>query len=1329
MRKLSLFLFSLFCINVSAQDISEVGAQNVNLLKAQGKLTGRESYTNKAASPATPFRMGPAVTTPTQASSSCNCWIPRDATFQIGQFDYAGGSGGPGVAPEYRNDDWSTDLINLPFNLCFYGQSINQIYLNNNGNISFGAPYSTFTALSFPDSTYTMIAPFWADVDTRGAGSGLVYYSVTPTHLIVQWDHVGYYASHDTLLNTFQLIITDGTDPLLGTGSNVSFCYKDMQWTTGDASSGQHGIGGIPATVGVNQGNGFDYIQFGLFDSSGAVYDGPYGANDGVDWLDNQSFTFNVCVSGANIPPVLNSLNVCDTVRLCQNTTYQLTANYLSPEQGEITNIVFNDNGMTGVTVLSNTPGNTATLVLEIVGQTSNLGFHTVSATATDNGLPNGVTVNDFVIEVLPTPLPSFTFSPASPIVANTTVQFTNTSPPGTLLNWNFGDATPGTTAPNPSHTFTTAGTYTVSLTALFPNGCTTVATQQIIVSPCSAASFTINNACANSVSTITFTGNASPSAVYSWDFNGGTIISGSGSGPYDVTWSSAGNYNVVLTINEPSCSVSATMPVNVYAIPVATISSVASVCAGDNPVVNFTGSAGPTATYTWNFGNATVVSGSGSGPYTLQWNNPGQGQVSVLVDENGCSDSTQMTVVVNPIPTADFTVPASACSGEALNVNYTGTASAAANYNWDFDSGNINSGTGQGPYSVNWNNGGNYSVTLNVTENGCAATPFSMPVTITPAPVVTLSPVANLCIGATNVVSFTGNAGAGAVFNWNFGNGTVLSGSGNGPYSLQWNAAGQQQITLSVDENGCVAQSSLDLTVYPIPTSDFTVGNAACVETPINFNYTGTASPSANYNWSFTGSPVVNGSGSGPYIVTWNNPGSYQVSLTVTENGCTSPVTNLPADVNPLPYVFAGNDVTVCSGTPAQIGMSSNPGEIYQWSPATDVSNASTSNPVVTSFNQTISTQQQVYIFSVTDGNGCSNLDTVAVIVDPEPVVSFPSDLVQCIENNNFLLTAASNIPTGVNFSWTFTPEASISTSTQQSLAVSYSSVGAFPVLLTAEYNNCPSQPFLDSVHVYEMPVADFIPLVTEGCEPLSVPFNNLSTGNGNTYSWSFTDASTDQTENAVHVFQNSGVYSATLVATNFYGCVNEVSYQDIISVFESTHGHFIPNPPVANILAPIVQFQNYSSNVLTYVWNFGDTLNPGTDTSTVWSPDHQYSQVGDYTVTLMVISPDGCVDTVRGTVKVEENFSFYIPNGFTPNDDGVNDVFRGYGVAIKNYQMNIYNRWGELIYTTTSYDKPWDGKMKSGFVQSDVYVYRIVLTDLHDEKHTYVGDVSLVK
>jgi hypothetical protein len=200
-----------------------------------------------------------------------------------------------GVPPLYRNDDSSTGSIPLSFDFCFYGTNHDHVYINNNGNLSFQGPYSTYTPTGFPVTGYAMTASFWADIDTRNSGSGVVYYKSEPHRLIVIWDRVGYYSSQVDKRNTFELVITDGTDPAVGVGKNVGFSYGDMQWTTGSASGGVGGFGGSPATVGVNMGDGTNYALVGRFDHDGVDYDGPGGHADGISYLDDRTYTFGVC--------------------------------------------------------------------------------------------------------------------------------------------------------------------------------------------------------------------------------------------------------------------------------------------------------------------------------------------------------------------------------------------------------------------------------------------------------------------------------------------------------------------------------------------------------------------------------------------------------------------------------------------------------------------------------------------------------------------------------------------------------------------------------------------------------------------------------------------------------------------------------------------------------------------------------------------------------------------------------------------------------------------------------------------------------------------------
>ncbi len=320
MKKLLLLFVCSITILASAQNTVNITPQQYDILKKSGQLDLTKHYVfTGTATDLKKIKPSVKALSNRTPSSICSCLIPLDSSFSVVPF--AGY-----IAPEYRNDDASSDPITLPFSFNLYGNTYNSLYINNNGNISFLAPYMTFTANPFPDSSYNMIAPFWGDVDTRDSASGLVYYKITATSMIVKWENVGYFANHSDKLNSFQLIITDGTDPLLPAGTNVSFCYGDMQWTTGDASMGAGGFGGAPATVGVNQGNGVDYFQVGTFDSTGVAFDGPYGATDKVDWLDNQGMYFNTAVTG-NIPPVIINNNICDTIDVYTGDTTR-TPNY-----------------------------------------------------------------------------------------------------------------------------------------------------------------------------------------------------------------------------------------------------------------------------------------------------------------------------------------------------------------------------------------------------------------------------------------------------------------------------------------------------------------------------------------------------------------------------------------------------------------------------------------------------------------------------------------------------------------------------------------------------------------------------------------------------------------------------------------------------------------------------------------------------------------------------------------------------------------------------------------------------------------------------------------
>ena len=402
--------------------------------------------------------------------SSCDCWAQRDRAWQVVPFTN-------GTAPDYRNDDGSTDTITLVSPFCFYGQYLRKLFINNNGNISFGTSYSTYSADSFPNTNFVMIAPFWADVDTRGTTSGLVYYEQTNSHLIVQWDSVGYFNAQTDKFNSFQLIITDGLDPLLPAGYNVSFCYKDMAWTTGSASQGVGGFGGIPATVGVNQGNGTNYIQMGRFDHAGSSYDGPYGVPDGIDFLDNQSFIFNTCVANFNIAPVVSSLTACDTIVLCEGDSATIDVSFLAPENGQQTVPSVLLGNLQDATITQLDSGAVANAQVVVYATSNNTGFHTIQFLGTDNGTPPKTTSTPVTIRVIGRPTASLVAIPDT----GTSIFFDNRSTNYQIAFIDFGDGSSGYCYFDTLHYYAFSGTYNVMMVVYSLEGCFTDTVYQTV--------------------------------------------------------------------------------------------------------------------------------------------------------------------------------------------------------------------------------------------------------------------------------------------------------------------------------------------------------------------------------------------------------------------------------------------------------------------------------------------------------------------------------------------------------------------------------------------------------------------------------------------------------------------------------------------------------------------------------------------------------------------------------------------------------------------------------------------------------------------------------
>ena len=167
-----------------------------------------------------------------------------------------------------------------------------------------------------------------------------------------------------------------------------------------------------------------------------------------------------------------------------------------------------------------------------------------------------------------------------------------------------------------------------------------------------------------------------------------------------------------------------------------------------------------------------------------------------------------------------------------------------------------------------------------------------------------------------------------------------------------------------------------------------------------------------------------------------------------------------------------------------------------------------------------------------------------------------------------------------------------------------------------------------------------------------------------------------------------------------------------------------FSPNQLILD--NPHINFTNSSFGHTNAIWDFGD----GSILSdTISKLLHTYQDTGHYKVTLAVSNEFDCTDSIAYTIIIDPIFIIYIPDAFTPNNDGINDAFGPSVYGISKFEMKIYNRWGQVIYHTTEQDKPWNGTINNNETQAGAFTYSIVVTDLKEKPHKFVGAFTLFR
>jgi gliding motility-associated-like protein len=924
----------------------------------------------------------------------------------------------------------------------------------------------------------------------------------------------------------------------------------------------------------------------------------------------------------------------------------------------------------------------------------------------------------------------------------------------------------------------------------------------EIIEFPNPVASFSVDNAIGCLGTPINFTDNSTitaPStiATYQWNFGNG-IITPASSGAVIAVPNTIGTYTALshdyaangafvpqlTVVSSDGCSDVFNLPISINALPVVVAGVDQTICSGDQVTLNGAGA----LTYSWNNGvtngiaftpvvgtviytvtgtningcensdqvqvvvnplpivgagvNQVVCSGdqvtiAGSGASTYTWDNgitngvaffPAVGTVVYTVtgtDLNGCENTDQVQVIVNPLPLVVAGIDQTVCSGDQVTLNGAG----ASTYSWD--NGIIN-GVAFIPAV------GSVVYTVTGTDlNGCENTD-QVQVTVNALPIVGAGLDQTVCSG--DQVNLNGSGAT--VYTWDNG---VIDGVAFTP------AVGTIIYTVTgTDLNGCENTDQVQVVVNALPIVGAGLNQSVCIGDQVTLIGTG----ASTYTWD-------NGVNNNVAFVPAVGTVIYTVVGTDV-NGCEN-TDQVEVIVNALPIVDAGLDKIVCQGT--QVTLSGSGANTYSWNPFANDGVA---------FVQAVGTV--IYTVTGTDLNGCVNTDQVQVTVNPLPIVTAGPDQVVCAGtsvtlaavgaitytwNNGVINGIAFNPVSGTlvytvigtnafscenfdqvqvivnpNPNTVASPDQTICNGTSITLvgagATNYAwdngvinGVPFTPVLGTTVYTvigsfitGCHS---LDSVTITVNPKPIVTTFNAEICKGESVVLKGFG---ADTYAW--TGGVIDNV-----AFYPMATENYFVTGTNLFNCSSsamaKVVVHDLpIASFYMTNEHFTTTSSSS-------MFMNTSFDAVSYSWNFND----GSPISAEESPYHEFIADAEmeFTVQLVATTSFGCVDTAIRVIEIKEELLFYVPNTFTPDGDNLNNTFQPVfvnGFDPQGYTLYIFNRWGQIVFESHDTNFGWNGRygVDGDFAQDGTYSWKIEVKDEHSaNREMFIGHVNILR
>jgi len=643
---------------------------------------------------------------------------------------------------------------------------------------------------------------------------------------------------------------------------------------------------------------------------------------------------------------------------------------------------------------------------------------------------------------------------------------------------------------------------------------------------------------------------------------------------------------------------------------------------------------------------------------------------------------------------------------------------------------------------NINFKDTGYHMVRLTTkTDYGCTDTIFdSVYVAMEPKAILVVTD-SNQCLGYNEFtlecqsVAFGTNSLT-SRSNWKFEDGTtayakIVPGK-------SFSASGKFWTRLIAETTlGCLDSTEVTLEVFEDPDATITPDNAVQCFTGNSFDFTTknvwtNTSIGINQDWDFGDGTNKKSVASQPDEVfnkTYASAGSYLVTHIVTSaQGCADTATT---------------NVDVVSSPAADFTMNKDTACFYsQYFTFTDITNytgtynvewrysdgtPSDFSSVVTGKKFTLGGKKNIKLL-VTTSEGCTDSIEKAIEIFPVPVANFTiNNKQQCQDNNSFVFSNTTN-ENGTNsctYDWGILGPSTVTYNGKSLPNQTFTQVGTYDVgLLVTSDKNCVSS-MTDALFVRENPTVSITG--EDQCVFIPVQFtSNLTLNSGTaTYNWNFDDGGSSNLDNPTHTYNQSGTYNASLVVTSNYGCTG-TSNTWPLTIYEKPKASFTSEYLLSRGLETDWSFTSTGTGADNLNWYFEDGQF-ATGTGPIFKT---FSSTGDFNVKLIASTNAGCADSITTSIFLKPELLMWIPNTFTPNEDGLNDNFGPSATfGLERYQLQIFDRWGAKIFETTDPENRWTGHDSEGvLVPEGVYGYHLLFRYVDNKLYVYKGTITVL-